>query len=296
MTLYLVSQNGKYGFIFEDGSIAIQPQFESAMMFAEGLAGIKRDGKWGFINESGELAIPPRFDSCRGFSHGLALVESDGSKLYVDRSGEVVIRTSFYECGSFEGDLARVMPDILSKGAFIDRTGKIVLSGRDYYVSHYSHGLINCREEKKWGFINGDGEFVIPPKYAYARPFSEGLAAVALRRAGQFSFIDTKGQIVIEGKFQGADIGFSGNLCAVWDKFYGFIDRAGCLVIPYRFYYADGFSEGLAVIQEPESEFYGYADETGTIVIRPSFRLASAFNGKLARVTVGETFDSYQDG
>jgi hypothetical protein len=293
--LYPVIQNGRSGYIRRDGSVAVRPQFQSAMSFSEGFAGIQRADKWGFINLVGEIVIEPIFTSCRSFAYGLAFVEDGDSKFYIDTAGQVVFGAGFYRCGSFEGDLAPVMPDIRSS-AFIDRTGKIVLSGRNYLISHLSDGLINCPELGKWGFINVHGEFEIAPQYVSARPFREGLAAVALRRAEAFCFIDTRGQIVIEGEFNGTDIGFSGNLCAVWKKHYGFIDRSGRLAIPYRFYFAGHFSEGLAVVKEPGSKFYGYADEEGTIAIKQTFTCADAFEGDLAQVIVGEEFDSYHYG
>jgi len=294
--LYPVIQNGRYGYIRSDGSVAIRPQYQSAMSFSEGFAGIRRDDKWGFINLGGDIVIEPTFDSCRSFAHGLAFVEDADSKLYIDTTGKIVIRTSFYRCDSFEGDFAPVMPDIWSRGAFIDRTGKIVLSGRNYLISHLSHGLINCPEEGKWGFIKVRGEFEIAPKYVSAHPFREGLAAVAPRLEEAFCFIDTRGRVVIDGEFNGADIGFSGNLCAVWKKHYGFIDRTGRVAIPYRFYFAGHFSEGLAVVKEPGSKFYGYVDEEGTIAIKQTFTCADAFEGELAQVIVGEEFDSYHYG
>jgi hypothetical protein len=294
--LYPIIKNGRYGYIRRDGSVAIQPQYQSAMTFSDGLAGIMQDGKWGFINLAGEIVIRPRFDTCRSFAHSLAFVEEGDSKQYIDKSGSVVIRTEFYRCSSFEGEIAPVMPDIRSRGAFIDRSGKIVLSGRNYLISHLSHGIINCPENGKWGFVDVRGDFKIAPQYVSAHPFREGLAAVARRCEDAFYFVDTSGRVVIEGKFNGADIGFSGNLCAVWKEHYGFIDRTGRVAIPYRFYFADHFSEGLAVVKEPESDFYGYVDQEGTIAIEQTFTCADAFKGDLAQVIVGKAFDSYHYG
>jgi WG containing repeat len=296
MPLYPVIQNGRYGFIRDDGSIAIPPQYESAMTFTEGLAGIKRDGKWGFINEHGDLIIPARFDNCHPFAHGLALVEDGTYQNYIDRLGKVIITTTFYNCGSFEDDIAPVMPDIWSRGAFIDRTGEIVLSGRSYRISHYSHGLINCGDGGKWGYVNRSGVFEIPPKYAGAYPFHDGLAAVAPRHDTVFCFIDTQGNVAFDGEFQGSDIKFSDGLCAVWDERFGYIDRTGRLIIPYRFEFADHFSEGLAVVKEPDSSHYGYADSSGSIVIEQAFTCADAFEGKIASVIVGDEFESYHYG
>ena len=63
---------------------------------------------------------------------------------------------------------------------------------RKFLVSHFSHGLINCPEEGKWGFINNRGEFEIAPQYVSACPFREGLAAVAPHCEQAFCFIDTR--------------------------------------------------------------------------------------------------------
>jgi hypothetical protein len=296
MMLYPIIQNGKYGFIRRDGSVAIPPQYQAATGFSEGLARVQRENRWGFINLAGEIVIEPTFTSCRPFAHGLAAVKDGDANLYIDTTGKVVIRNEFYRCDSFEGDLAPVMPDMRSKGAFIDRTGKIVLEGRNYLISHLSEGLINCPEKGKWGFCNIRGEFEISPQFVFAYPFREGLAAVAPAQDESFCFIDTRGKVAIEGEFAGADLGFSANLCAVWNEHYGYIDRTGRLVIPHRFYFASHFSAGLAVVKEPEFKFYGYIDEGGAMAIAPTFTCADPFHAGLAQVIVGEEFDSFHYG
>ena len=39
----------------------------------------------------------------------------------------------------------------------------------------YSEGLKAVEQDGKWGFINQDGELVIPYKYHYVRSFRDGL-------------------------------------------------------------------------------------------------------------------------
>ncbi|HEX2640476.1 MAG TPA: WG repeat-containing protein, partial [Pyrinomonadaceae bacterium] len=60
--LLIVRVNGKAGFIDRTGTVVIEPKYEDAYDFSEGLAPIKVDGKWGFINESGRTIVEPRFD------------------------------------------------------------------------------------------------------------------------------------------------------------------------------------------------------------------------------------------
>ena len=67
----------KYGFIDKNGKVVIEPQFDYAGAFSEGLGKVKKDGKWGFIDKSGKVVIEPQFDSIFNFSEGLAEVEKD---------------------------------------------------------------------------------------------------------------------------------------------------------------------------------------------------------------------------
>ena len=55
-------------------SIAIDPQYEDAQAFSEGLAAVQKNGKWGYINEDGEVVIPFEYDIAFVFNEGLAVV------------------------------------------------------------------------------------------------------------------------------------------------------------------------------------------------------------------------------
>jgi hypothetical protein len=77
--LHPVTINGRAGYINQKGKLIIQPQFETAGEFSEGLAPVRTAGKWGYVNRQGTLTIPPQFDMADPFSKdGLALVASAG--------------------------------------------------------------------------------------------------------------------------------------------------------------------------------------------------------------------------
>jgi hypothetical protein len=50
------------GFINKTGDYVIEPQFEQAHSFQEGLAPVKINKYWGFIDHSGKLAVEPDYD------------------------------------------------------------------------------------------------------------------------------------------------------------------------------------------------------------------------------------------
>ena len=59
--LALVKKKGKFGFITKEGTFAIEPKFEGAKNFSDGLAAIEENGKWGFIDTTGAIVIAPSF-------------------------------------------------------------------------------------------------------------------------------------------------------------------------------------------------------------------------------------------
>lgn len=77
---------------------------------------------------------------------------------------------------------------------------------------------------------------------------------------------------------------------------WGYIDRAGTVVIPPRFEAAEPFSEGLAAVKLAGS--HGYIDTSGKVVLRPRFAPAGAvhrpFGSGRAAVKVGDLY-GYMD-
>ncbi len=76
-TLYPVVVNGRWGFTDKSGETVINPQFDQAEVFAEGLAPVKM-GRWGYVDASGKIVINPQFDKADVFSEGLAAVKLGG--------------------------------------------------------------------------------------------------------------------------------------------------------------------------------------------------------------------------
>ncbi len=55
-----MKEGDKWGFIDQQGALAIGLQFDDVSSFSEGLAGVKEGDKWGFIDKQGALVITPR--------------------------------------------------------------------------------------------------------------------------------------------------------------------------------------------------------------------------------------------
>lgn len=79
-----VCLNGKWGFVNADGIMVIDPQYENAKSFSNGLAPVYEDGSWGYINSSNIYRISRQFYDCLPFSeNGIAAVREAEKWSYI---------------------------------------------------------------------------------------------------------------------------------------------------------------------------------------------------------------------
>ena len=85
-------------------------------------------------------------------------------------------------------------------------------------------------------------------QYGSARSFSEGLAPVSMSESGigQYGFIDTEGNVVIEPKYRSADPFKEGLAHVQAISGEGFINHEGEEVIPPRYGFVSDFQNGTA--------------------------------------------------
>jgi hypothetical protein len=302
--LFQVQKNGKVGFINNRGQVVINFEFDEVSDFSEGLARVFYKNKIGCIDTKGNLVIPIKYEYMLEFSDGLAVVEVKSGQGYIDRTGQIIIPTKFHRANSFQNGFAVVENPKKPWASFINKSGEIVLTDRVNPLSRYNEGLINCNDNENWGYMNIAGEIVVNPIFAYARPFYEGKAAVApvpleqkhKRTERFYGFIDKTGKMVIPPIYQGADLKFSEGLCAVQNDGFGYIDITGELVIPYQFYLGNHFSEGLACVQFTEDGKYGFINKEGSVIVPPAFDSADDYKNGLAAVYLGKKFGKILSG
>jgi hypothetical protein len=130
---------------------------------------------------------------------------------YKDRHGKVAIEPRYPMAGRFSRGIAPVV--IGDTWAYIDSTGKVIVrpfvydNGPDYF----HEGLARYVEDRKIGFFDRHGRIVIKAQFDFAEPFSHGRAKVC----------------------QGCRKVAAGEHFTMEGGKWGFIDRAGRLVIPF---------------------------------------------------------------
>lgn len=208
------------------------------------------------------------------------------------------------EANHFSEGLAmvRLRPEgaYAERKVYIDKTGKIVLGPyRD--AETFSEGLaavaIGDFLDFKYGFINKQGETVIPFEYDYAYPFSEGLAVVGGvveegSRILKRGVIDKTGKVIVPiGKYLDID-SFSDGFAIVCDAQYkrGAIDRNGQEVIPCKYRLMSDFHDGWAcATRETETgDEEGYVSKNGEEMLFGKYDVMNDFSEGMAVVAVGD--------
>jgi len=89
-------QNGKFG--FKEGSkVVIEPTYDYATDFSEGLACVKSEGKWGYIDVNNEWVVKPVFNQAQPLRQGIAKVELAGKYGMIAANGEIWIEPIYTE-------------------------------------------------------------------------------------------------------------------------------------------------------------------------------------------------------
>lgn len=246
----------KYGFINNKGDFILDPIYDEARNFYDGLASVTIDNKKGFINKKGEFAFEHDFDIIENFSEGLAYFEkrtTDKKDNYfisgfIDHKGQIRIKDiRLPAIRTFEEGYVGAGYD----NKFIDKDGNDYIASEDYIIhSNFSEGMAVISQGLKYGFIDKNGEMVIRPRFEKAKVFSEGLAAVQLK-----------------GKW-------------------GYIKKDGSLAIPFEYDFAFNFSDGMAAFSNNEyigeehqrkDHRLGFINKEGNIEIEPQFPIQLVF-------------------
>lgn len=290
----------KVGYIDKEGDFVIEPKFDAAKDFYEGLAPVKLDGKWGYIDKTGEFVIQPQFDKADIFSSGLAAVKVDGKWGFIDKTGEFILPPQWEEPTRFVEGLVPFVFEETGKIGFMDTTGEIVITPEYEYVhGYFSEGYTYVAKDmnnvfESGGLLDKEGNFLSLPSQTlgFGIFFSEGLLPYSKAGDELDGFIDNTGQYIIAPQFSKCGI-FSEGLADVifTDGDAGYIDKTGEVVIELNdYYFASPFSEGLALVARDVSaeKPWGYIDKTGNFVIEPQFTHAYSFSEGLALVNIEE--------
>ena len=150
-------------------------------------------------------------------------------------------------------------------------------NGHDYgkydWQDDFNDGFAKVELDRKTGFINEDGEEIVPCKYDEACDFSEGMAIVEAE--GLCGFVNEKGEESIPCKYQGASFFHEGLAGVETEGGWGFINKDGEEIVPCKYEKVHNFSEGLARVESEDR--WGFINKDGEEIIPCKYEVAFGF-------------------
>jgi hypothetical protein len=223
------------------------------------------DSSNGIYAPKGELFIQPQFESVSEFSNGMAS--------YSTRASDAPLFTGGGNTGK---PLELALGDNLN--GYISSEGKIL---PPIYTAAYefSNGVSAVAQAKnKFGVIDKSGKWIVQPEYNFISGFNSGLSPFQKNENEKYGYMNLKGEIVIEPKFDSAGWFYEERalVCEEHknydDSTCGFINLKGEYITDKIFsqYHSHWFSEGLAMVCTGKNEnlLCGYIDKNGTQVLK----------------------------
>ena len=249
----------------------IAAQFDEAYPFSEGLAVVRIGQKFGVIDNIGRTVAFCKYDQIEPFSEGRAVVRVGDKYGYIDTDGKEVIAPDKYVAAwPYRNGLALVVID---------------------------------QQRFLYGYIDMDGNTIVPFRLAEANSFSEGIAIVKDPRNEYCEMLKYTGgkdynermrhlsRTPINGVTTCRTAGtFHDGIAKVQiDRYAGFINTDGKMVLPamYDAQLIGDFNESLcpiAVKGKGTALAWGYIDTLGDTVVACRFAEAYPFQARLAAV------------
>lgn len=240
-----------------------------------------RGDLWGYVDSQGAPAIEARFEQAQDFEDGSAVVclEKDKS-LLIDLDGERL-------AGPYE--LILELHDGLrlarygERWGYLDSQGQIVIPFEFESGGHFGSGQATVTRNGQRLLINREGKVVghCPWDYEIVGPLRHGLRFT--KHEGLFGYLDAEGEWAIEPRYE---IGWESNGEVVPVKapggLWGLVNHQGEKVTEFVYSrMATRFSEGLLAVEKEDE--HGYIDSKGELVLT-GFKACGPFRQGLAPV------------
>ena len=299
--MIMVVKDGRYGYFDTLGNQRIPFNYLAGSSFNEGLAvvAVNIDSnfiQYGFIDQNGTFVIEPQYDYAYPFYEGFSVVKKYDRYGMIDRNNKEVfpikfeILTSMFQGRVFAGDNDGL--------AMYDNHFRQLTEPVYTYLVGRTENRILVMRDSKYGYLDENGREVIPCIYDQAGLFKEDRSYVSLN--GKWGIIDSKGKAILPIEYDNsgyraeAYIYHDGLALIEKNQRYGYCDMEGRPVIWPCFENAYQFADSLAPVQLGK---WGYINTHGDFFISPIFDMASPFEyGRSEVVYFGEIHKMNTEG
>jgi len=239
--------------------------------YNDGLVAVSKDKKWGYLNTKGDIAIELKYDKVSIFNNGAAIAQIESDFFVLNKKGEEikVVGEDIVAVKHIVNGLAPFTNGAKQKG-FIGTDGKIVIAAQFASVGFFFDELAWAKTfDKKLGYINKKGEWVIEPQFLAAKDFGMVSGLARVKTANGWAYVNKAGEIVYI------------NDTEVWGDFNdglakgkkagktGYYNNKGEWIIAPELEAGKNFKNGFAAVKKDGK--WGFVNTSGEWVIEAQF-------------------------
>ena len=217
----------------------------------------RKKDKWGYANSKKEMVIKPQYSFAYPFHGDLAAVKDATGKIaFINRNGLNITPFKYSSIEYLTNGSTIVQATVESSDyahGLIDRFGNENILPQYYELQPQSDGTYIAQKKESKGVVDNKGVAIVPfEKYRNIQKVDDGWAVI-LASNNQYGYIDSnKALTTYQTPAIDYHLDFADGLMAVqqWEEgLYGYINKTGQLVIPFRYAYARSFHDGIAVVE-----------------------------------------------
>ena len=253
-----------------------------------------RKDKWGLVDYNGKVIQPLELDSISPFYKDVAVAFSQGKAAFLPLAGTDEFQWVEKISPISEGKALICMKEenndesqyyLFDYGQQADKIYTPLPYDEIYFPDSPDLNRYKVRKNKKYGLIDGRGEVIVQPVYdgmsisytdericVYERTVNDTKRINGTSR--KIGYLDMDGRLVIPLKYEYA-LGFSEGLAKVRNEagMVGYINTQGELEIPFIFSDGESFLDGFAVVavKDNQRSSYGAIDKKGDWILLPKF-------------------------
>lgn len=219
---------------------------------------------FGMKDESDNIIIEPLYTYIGIFTEDNVALAIDKNDKYgaIDKNGKVLIPFK-YEYLSYDENTKQYLYGQSEKYGLLHKDGKIFIPAKYDMISFFNHGMAIVTIGEKSGLIDQNQKIIVPVEYALIFDYNNTNFATIVDEEYVLYNIAQKKKIGEGYEFLSLSTDSNLILAQKVGK-YGYIDENGKTIIPFKFTFANTFSENMAAVAEDADavEIY-YIDNKG---------------------------------
>lgn len=287
--LSVVSKNDSVFFINKENTNVFEKVYSDASVFKNGIAPVKENGKWYFINRQGQT-ISKTYDEINELSNAVYVVKLRSKYGALDQFGQVILEPKFDKLGDFKNGYAYYMET--GNYGFVSKSGTVHKAEFEWISDFNNEQIAVVRQNNRYGLINTLGQRILDARYSQVIPADSGVFVVVLD--GSYGFFSSAGcfikEIAYEFQEKPADFYTNGNTFKLLKKGdQALVDKNGHIEISFGAYDEISFaSQGLIRVKRKNK--YGYLDQKLSPAIALKYQQAADFSDSLALVKLKDKY------